>query len=91
MTYNKKNVFIIDNSKIGCNNGCMPAKYGRHFGNGLANANDIIHLGKDGIRIFCMNIKESLMGKWKNLPQEHFRAGNGNYFGAVGKDGGQRG
>ncbi len=91
MTYNRKNVFIIDNSKIGCNSGCMPAKYGRHFGNGLANANDIVHLGKDGIRIFCMNIKDSLMSKWKNQSKERFRAGNGDYTRAVGRDRGQRG
>ncbi len=86
IAYNKKNILIIENSFLGTVNGCMPAKYGRYYSNGMANASDIVHLGKVGIRAFCKNIKASIMARGRNQSRERFQAGRGNYSHATGRD-----
>ncbi len=78
-------MFIIDNSNLGTESGCMPGKYGR-FRNGLANATDTVHLGQLGLRIFCKNIKTSIVGKGRNQPEERYRGGNGDYRSAMERD-----
>ena len=91
MVFCQKNTFIIDNSIFGGDDGCMPPKFGRFLRNGYANSNDIVHLGKEGIRRFCMNIKNSLLRKGRNQSTERFRAGGGNYSEAFDRGGGGRG
>ena len=88
MVFNLKNVFIIDNSIIGDESGCMPAKYGRYLRNSVPNANDIVHLGRTGIRIFCVNIKKSIMNRGLNQSRDRYSGSGGNYVQAVGR--GQR-
>ncbi len=83
MAFGSKNMYIIDNSSIGTESGCMPGKYGRFFRNGMANATDAVHLGKLGLRIFCKNIKGSIVGKGRNQSEERFRGGNGDYRSAA--------
>ena len=88
MVFNLKNVFIIDNSIIGDESGCMPAKYGRYLRNSVPNANDIVHLGRTGIRMFCVNIKKSIMNRGQNQSRDRYSGSGGNYVQAVGR--GQR-
>ena len=85
MAFSLKNVFIIDNSIIGDESGCMPAKYGRYLRNSVPNVNDIVHLGKTGIKMFCMNIKKSIMNRGLNQSRDRYSAGGGNYVEALGR------
>ena len=80
-----KNVFIIDNSIIGDESGCMPAMYGRYLRNSVPNVNDIVHLGRTGIKMFCMNIKKSIMNRGQNQSRDRYGAGGGNYVQALGR------
>jgi hypothetical protein len=91
MVFCHKNMYIIDNSILGANEGCMPPKFGRFVGNGLPNSNDIVHLGKSGLRLFCTNIKNSIMNKRPEQSQARFRASAGNYSGAARRGRGLRG
>ena len=50
-------MFIIDNSILGSVNGCLPSKYGRFSRDGTPLVNDVVHLGREGLKIFCMDIK----------------------------------
>ena len=85
MVFNLKNVFIIDNSIIGDESGCMPANYGRYLRNSVPNANDIVHLGRTGIRMFCVNIKKSIMNRGLNQSRDRYSGSGGNYAQAVGR------
>ena len=84
-TNGRKNLYIIDNSIVGTENGCMPANYGRYYSNGLANASDIIHLGKLGLRVFCKNIKNSIIGRSRSQSEQRFLGDQGNYRSAEGR------
>jgi len=83
MVFCHKNMFIIDSSIFGGNEGCMPPKFGRFLSNGLPNSNDIVHLGKSGIRLFSANIKNYILKKRPVQSQARFRASAGNYLGAA--------
>ena len=85
MVFGLKNVFIIDNSIIGDESGCMPAMYGRYLRNSVPNVNDIVHLGRTGIKMFCMNIKKSIMNRGQNQSRDRYGAGGGNYVQALGR------
>jgi hypothetical protein len=91
MVFCQKNTFIIDNSIFGGDDGCMPPKFGRFLRNGYANSNDIVHLGKEGIKRFCMNIKNSILRKGRYQSTERFRTGGGNYSEAFDRGGRGRG
>ena len=83
MVFSLRNVFIIDNSIISDESGCMPAKYGRYLRSSVPNANDIVHLGRVGIRMFCVNLKRSIMNKGQNQSRERYSGSGGNYVQAV--------
>ncbi len=57
MTFSRQNVFVIDNSMLAAEDGCLPQKYGRFIGSDRPSTNDVVHLGRNGIRVFCMNLK----------------------------------
>ena len=74
MAFSKKNLFVIDNSFLGTNNGCLPAEYGRFdTKNNAPLAHDIVHLGRKGLRLFCMNIKRSIRNKGRNQTGDVFQ------------------
>jgi hypothetical protein len=86
MVFGRKNMFIIDNSVLSAENGCLPPKYGRFIGSNTPNANDIVHLGREGIKMFCMNLKKVIMSRGRNQSRERFQAGGGNYNNALGRN-----
>ena len=84
MAFGQKNMFVIDNSILGDEGGCMPSKYGR-FRNSTPNVNDIVHLGREGIKVFCVNIKNSIMSRGRDQSRNRYKAGRGNYVDAVSR------
>ena len=46
------------------------------------NLNDTLHLGKQGLRLLAMNIKNAVVRK-KSQSRERFNGGRGDYSGAV--------
>ena len=89
MVFGKKNLFIIDNSLLATENGCLPPRYGRFISRDTPNANDIVHLGREGIKLFCKNMKKVIFRRGRSQSRERFQAGGGNYTSALGR--GQRG
>ncbi len=89
MSFNRKNMFVIDNSILGLDKGSLSPRYGRHYSNGMPNANDVVHLGRDGLRIFSKNIKSCIMNRGVSQSRERF-ASHGDYRGAAsrGRSGG---
>ena len=79
MTYNRKNLLILDNSYLADERGLLPAKYGRYLNYGTPNRNDIVHLGREGIRLFCMNIKKCVTYKSNSQSRDRFNSSRGNY------------
>ena len=88
--FNRKNMFVIDNSILGSQNGCMPSKYGRFLRNGTPLANDVVHLGREGLRVFCMNIKRCIVQRGERQTVERFRGRSGDYRGALNRGAGDR-
>ena len=68
---------------LGSQNGCMPAKYGRFLRNGTPLVNDVVHLGREGLRVFCVNIKRCIIQRGERQTEERFRGGSGDYRGAL--------
>jgi hypothetical protein len=87
MCFNRKNTFIIDNSVLGNDRGLLPAQYGRFLYNGSPNSSDIVHLGRDGIKKFCKNIKRCVMHKGASQSRERFSGRRGDYGSAAGAAG----
>ena len=83
MTYSKVNTYVLDNSNLGTERGLLPEKYGRYLYNGRPNSNDIVHLGKEGLKVFCRNIKKCVAHRGNSQSMERFRGSRGNYGGAV--------
>ena len=85
LSYTRKNTFIIDNSNLGNDRGCLPPEMGRYIGERVKSS-DIVHLGRRGISKFCANIKHCIVGKSSgNVSQstERFRGGRGDYRAAA--------
>ena len=59
---NHSNVDIIEHYNLVDQNGFLNPILGR-FKKGLPNTNDLIHLGKNGIKCFVLNIKNKIMHK----------------------------
>ena len=87
MTYNRKNMFILDNSYLANERGLLPEKYGRFLNYGSPNRNDIVHLGREGIRLFCKNIKKCVTYKSNGYAQsrDRFNSSRGNYGDAAAR------
>ena len=85
MVYNRKNMFIIDNSTLGSVNGCMPSKYGRFSRDGTPLVNDVVHLGREGLKVFCINLKRCIVQRGGSQSTERFNGGNGDYRSALGR------
>ena len=85
MTYNRKNIYVLDNSNLGTDRGLLPDKYGRFLYNKTPNSNDIVHLGRDGIKVFCKNIKKCITFNGNSQSIERFRGSRGNYGSAVNR------
>jgi len=81
MSYQYKNIRIIDNSMFGsylCDeHGRWDTKENRPL------VSDSLHLGKKGIRIFAANIKNAVIGKSKSQARARFNASQGRYQGAA--------
>ncbi len=84
LTFNRKNTFIIDHSILGSDSGTLPPELGR-FSDGRPNPNDIIHLGRKGITLFCKSIKRCIMQKGSSQARERFRGSNGSYRNAASR------
>ena len=56
------NIILINNSIFADSNGCLLPEYGRY-----SNPNDILHLGRNGLRVFAANIKSYIIGKNSNI------------------------
>jgi alkylated DNA repair dioxygenase AlkB len=81
MTYRVKNLLIIDNSIFG---DILSDEHGRWDVNQQRPfANDILDLGRNGIKTLAMNFKMSLMNKSKSQSRSRFNAGSGSYRGAM--------
>ena len=83
MTYSKENTYVLDNSNLGSERGILPDKYGRFLYNGRPNSNDVVHLGREGLKVFCRNIKKCVAFRGNSQSMERFRGGRGNYGSAV--------
>jgi hypothetical protein len=90
MCFNRKNTFVIDNSLLSSDRGLLPAHYGRYLYNGSPNSSDIVHLGREGIKQFCKNIKRCIIHKGASQSRERFNGSRGNYRDAAAA-GGRRG
>ena len=75
-------VYVIENSIFGNK---LSNEHGRwkrenvNSENFIPNLNDIVHLGKQGTRLFAMNIKSCVVKKKKPVSRERFNGGGGNY------------
>ena len=56
---------VITHNNISDASGYMKIEYGRHHVDGSPKMNDLVHLGRKGIAIFCLNIKRCIV-KMKN-------------------------
>ena len=56
-----QNMSVINHSNLSDPNGLLRINFGRHFDDGSPKMHDFVHLGAHGIKIFCMNIKESIV------------------------------
>jgi alkylated DNA repair dioxygenase AlkB len=84
LTRRMSNVSVIDNSIFGQ---VLSDEYGRWDMNlQRPLADDIVHLGRRGIRALAMNFKKSVLGKGYSQSRSRFNAGRGSYGGAVGVD-----
>ena len=82
LTYRMKNVSVIDNSIFG---NVLSNEMGRWDVNRQRPyTEDIVHLGRKGIRTLAMNFKMSVLGKGKPQSRSRFDAGNGSYRAALG-------
>ena len=86
MTCRLTSVSIIDNSIFGS---VLSNEHGRwmpsndNSGEFVPKLNDILHLGKHGLRTFAMNIKNTVIRKKKPQSRERFDGGQGGYREAV--------
>ena len=65
MAYTYRKISVIDNSTLYDQNGYLNDKFGT-FKDRMPNSIELLHLGRNGIRIFCNNIKQSIMKKPKS-------------------------
>lgn len=78
-------VNVIENSIFGSS---LSSEHGRwkrdedESNRFIPNFNDILHLGKHGMRLFAMNIKSSVIKK-KSQSRERFNGGGGDYMRAA--------
>ena len=56
------NLILMNNSIFADSNGCLLTEYGRY-----SNPNDILHLGRIGLRTFATSIKSYIVGKNPNI------------------------
>lgn len=56
------NLILMNNSIFADSNGCLLTEYGRY-----SNPNDILHLGRIGLRTFAASIKSYIVGKNPNI------------------------
>ena len=83
LSFNIKNVSIIDNSIFGHVLSDEHGRWNSHEQKPLTS--DIVHLGKKGIRMLAMNIKTSVLNKKKSRSRTRFNAGGGSYGSALGR------
>ena len=82
MSYQYKNIRIIDNSMFGS---FLSDEHGRwDVKEHKPLASDSLHLGKMGIRLFAANIKTAVIGKSKSQSRVRFNSSRGRYSGAAG-------
>ena len=83
MSYRHKNISIIDNSIFG---GYLSDEHGRwNVSEQRPLVSDILHLGRQGIRMFAMNIKSAVIGKGSSQSRARFNSSQGRYRGALGR------
>ena len=72
MVYDYPKIYVIDNSMLSDKSGCLNDMFGT-FRDGRPNSIDLLHLGRNGIRTFCYNIKKSVMKKLSSRKRNHDR------------------
>ena len=83
MSYQHKNIRIIDNSIFGS---YLSDEHGRwNAQEQRPLVSDNLHLGRKGIRLFAMNIKGSVIGRGISQSRVRFNSSQGNYQGAFGR------
>ena len=82
MSYQYKNIRIIDNSMFGSFLGDEHGRWDVKEHKPLVS--DSLHLGKMGIRLFAANIKTAVIGKSKSQSRVRFNSSQGRYGGAAG-------
>ena len=77
LSYRFRNLLIIDNSIFG---DVLSNDHGRwDFSKQQPYTADILHLGKKGIKVFAMNLKDCIMGKGTPQSRSRFNATGGSY------------
>ena len=85
MTYKHRKISVLEHSTLADSNGSLIDDFGR-FTDGRPNPQDVIHLGKAGIRILCSNIKKTIIKrKSGNIARPRFNVGSGSYRDALGR------
>ena len=88
MSYIHKNISIIDNALFG---DCLTDEFGRWDSvAGKPNSQDILHLGKKGIRVLAKNIKSSVINRGKGQSRARFNASRGQFSDVVARAAGTR-
>ena len=83
MSYKHKNIRIIDNSVFGS---YLSDAHGRwNVQDQRPLVSDCLHLGRNGIRIFAMNIKAAVIGKGLSQSRARFNSSQGGYRAAFGR------
>ena len=83
MSYKHKNIRIIDNSVFGS---YLSDAHGRwNIQDQRPLVSDCLHLGRNGIRIFAMNIKAAVIGKGPSQSRARFNSSQGSYRAAFGR------
>ena len=83
MSYKHKNIRIIDNSIFGRNLSDAHGRWDVQDQRPLVS--DCFHLGRNGIRIFAMNIKGAVIGKGVSQSRARFNSSHGSYRAAFGR------
>ena len=86
MTYSHRNLYVYEHSIFFNDSGCLKDKFGR-FKDGRPNPLDAIHLGSNGIRLFCYELKRMLIKQSGSyISKSRFNGGNGKFNDVMKRD-----
>ena len=85
ISFRLRNVMLVDNSSFGI---ILSDEYGRwDSSKNQPLTSDALHLGKNGIRKFAMNIKSTIFNRRTSQSRARFDASGGEYRSAFGRQG----